>query len=240
MVTCAIIEDDIHNQTLVRSYINEYKELKLVWACNSARKAIELIGKENVELLFLDIELEEGESGLVFYKDMVQRVKPYVIVMTSHLEYAVESYNEHLEGFLYKPFNYEKFKDMVGYVLKLNKMQKKVDIIDALEIERGNYIPILKGPQIIEKVPYGEIAYLEQIQNDISIYTIYGKKYDLKRTNLINLEFDLPYALFQRISKGIMINKQNAVNILDGYVDVMGKTFKISSRFSTKNKKTKY
>lgn len=75
------------------------------------KKALEIIEQENIDVVFLDVEMPDI-NGLVLCRKMKeQEPKLNVIFVTGYSEYAVEAAQEYFSGYFLKPVSAEKIKE---------------------------------------------------------------------------------------------------------------------------------
>ena len=65
MIKCIIVEDETLAQNVLQSHLQKIDKLELVAICNNALEAREVLNKQDVDLMFLDIQLP-GMTGLNF------------------------------------------------------------------------------------------------------------------------------------------------------------------------------
>ena len=63
MATCMIVDDEPLSRDILRKYIAETGDLELVAECQDAFEAIHQLGRKQVDLLFLDINMP-GLTGI--------------------------------------------------------------------------------------------------------------------------------------------------------------------------------
>ena len=105
-IRCIAIDDEPLALKQMSSYINKTPFLELVAACQSAFEAMEILAKEQVDLLFVDINMPDL-SGLDFVKSLEQ--KPLIIFTTAYSEYALEGFKVDAIDYLLKPIGYPDF-----------------------------------------------------------------------------------------------------------------------------------
>ncbi len=146
-----IIDDDPLTREFISQYIRRTDFVKLVATCQNSLEAINFIEEnDNIDLLFLDIEMPEM-SGLELLKVLKYPIP--TILITSQKEYALESYDYGVVDYIVKPVDYvrfvkairkvqeqhwrtEKLKDSVEYVFaKVNSNLVKIFMKDILYIE---------------------------------------------------------------------------------------------------------
>ena len=106
-LNCIIIDDDEIDRLTVMSYAKRFSFLNIIGAYASAEDAIEILSEKNIDVLFLDIDLP-GESGVEFRKKASEI--PACIFITSHPEFAVESFELDTLDFIVKPIKMDRFE----------------------------------------------------------------------------------------------------------------------------------
>lgn len=76
---CLIVDDEDISRKILEKFIEQTPPLKEVASCSSAVDAIEVLGNEEVDLIFLDIEMPEM-NGI----EMIEAVKN----ASDHLRYC--------------------------------------------------------------------------------------------------------------------------------------------------------
>ncbi len=110
---CLIIEDEAPAQRILQRYIADTPHLELIGVENNALSGMVMLDREDIELLFLDINLPKL-SGLDFLRAL--RRRPKVILTTAYPEYALESYELNVVDYLLKPFSFSRFLQAIRKV----------------------------------------------------------------------------------------------------------------------------
>lgn len=118
---CIIVEDEPLSQEILESYLHDCPQLNLKAICNDALEANQILLKEQIDLLFLDINMPKM-NGIEWLKSLDQ--SPKVIFTTAYPEYAVEGFDLNALDYLLKPFSFERFLKSVNKFLSL---QDKID-----------------------------------------------------------------------------------------------------------------
>lgn len=106
MVRCLLVDDESPAIDLLKNHIKMLDDLEIVTSCYSAVEAFEVIKKEEIDLLFLDIEMPVLK-GLDFLKTLQH--PPKVIITTAYREYAIEGYDLDIIDYLLKPISFDRF-----------------------------------------------------------------------------------------------------------------------------------
>ena len=157
-INCLIIDDEPSSQVVLKKYLKDVDFLALSGVCNNAVEAMSFLTKENVDLIFLDINMPKI-SGLSFYKSL--KNPPAVVFTTAYSEHAVEAFDVSAVDYLLKPFSFERFLGAVNKVvaliqsknpekkvsetilIKADKKLHKIDVDSVFCIEAfGDYVKI--------------------------------------------------------------------------------------------------
>ena len=114
MIRCIIIEDERLAQDVIKSHLRNQAGLTLVGVYRNAPEAKEAIEKEEIDLIFLDIQLP-GMTGLNFLRSLSN--PPLVVFTTSYPEYALESYEFNVIDYLLKPISFERFSKTIDKII---------------------------------------------------------------------------------------------------------------------------
>ncbi len=110
-MTCIIIEDQPHAQSILERYIGETDTLKLMGTFGDALAARSFLNEQSVDLIFLDIHLPKL-SGI----DLLGIISPQpkIIFTTAFSEYALQGYELDAVDYLLKPFSFKRFLQAVS------------------------------------------------------------------------------------------------------------------------------
>ena len=188
MIKCLIIDDEPLARDVLVSYIEEIDYLQLVKSCKDAIEASHVLNEENVDLLFLDINMPKL-SGISFYKTLVH--KPKVIFTTAYPDHAVEGFELEAVDYLLKPFSFERF------LKAINKLQ------GSQQAPQDSFI-MLKADKRNHKIDFDKIVYFESIGDYVKVHLSDEKTLIISET-LRKLEQLLPSS-FIRVHKSFIIS----------------------------------
>ena len=124
MLKTIIVEDDHgHSVRLLNLLKNIDRPIEVLQICVSINEALEAIAKYHPELIFLDIQLEEGETGFELLKK-VDNLDFEVIFTTSHnsSENAIAAIRACALDFLSKPISLHELESAVERFLGNKKL----------------------------------------------------------------------------------------------------------------------
>ena len=196
-LNCLVVDDEPLARSLLSDYIKKIPSLSLVSACESPLQAIEILKKNQVDLLFLDIQMPEL-TGIGLLKSISQ--KPMVIFTTAYSEYALQGYELDVIDYLLKPITFERF------IKAVNKVQAFVTSSRGASTPQhiaDDFIFVKDGTKLV-KIMIHDILYVEGLKDYVTIHTKTQKVVSLQR--LKSLEEQLPHSLFVRIHNSFIVS----------------------------------
>lgn len=193
MINCIILDDEDHAIELLTLHIEQTPFLKLVGSATDPLKALKLLNDEEVDLLFLDIQMP-GMTGLEFMQMLNGRCK--VILTTAFREYALEGFEHNVVDYLLKPIIFSRF---------FKAAQRAQEQILAPGKEADDFILVkteYKGKLL--KVKINDIVYIESMRKYVRFHTREGEPVTAL-LNIGGLEERLPGDRFARIHKSFII-----------------------------------
>jgi len=107
IITAIIIDDMKLARASLKADLKEYcPEIKLIGEADSVVSGLKLLKKESPELLFLDIELEDG-IGFDIIELLGDKLESKVIFTTASNEYAIKAFQVAAVDYLLKPIDPE-------------------------------------------------------------------------------------------------------------------------------------
>ena len=207
MVRCIAIDDEPLALRHIKSYIERTEQLELVAACRSAIEAQRVLESEQVDLIFVDINMPDM-TGLEFVRTLTST--HYIVFTTAHPEYALEGFKLNAIDYLLKPFTYDEF---------MKASQKAISLVDLVERCHAAESTIAKNEAesadkefISVKADYktqlvkiADIVYLESAGEYVRLH-IEGSSTITTLFRLKNMETSLPQDLFLRVHRSYIVN----------------------------------
>ena len=213
MINCIIVDDEPLSRRVIQKYLKDLTSLNLIASCSHAFEAMEVIQKEQVDLIFLDINMPKL-SGINFAKSLSN--PPLIIFTTAYPEYAVEGFELEAVDYLLKPFSQERFLKAVNKASKILESEA-----NGRHSKEANYL-VVKADKKLYKLKSEEILYLQAYGDYVKIFTT--KKTLLTKERLSILEANLPADLFQKIHRSYIISL-DAISFLEGNQVKINETF---------------
>ncbi|TSE11416.1 LytR/AlgR family response regulator transcription factor [Aquimarina algiphila] len=215
LLKCIIADDEPIARQILENYIGQVPNLELIASCKDAFEVMELLQKQMVDILFLDINMPKL-SGLSLLKTMIDR--PEVIITTAYPEFALEGFELSVTDYLLKPFSLERFIQAVLKTQKKNTVENDVKIIsEKEELPKAIFV---KSDKRLIKIRFEDIQYIEAYGNYIKIFT---DTMVLTPNTLSDFYEKLPKENFIRIHKSFVINF-NELKLIEGNQLILNST----------------
>lgn len=226
---CVIVEDEPLAVTILEDYIREVPFLQLKAVCKNAFEALEIINRERIDLLFLDIHLPVLK-GLDFLQSISN--PPKVIITTAYHQYALESYEHGVIDYLLKPIEFNRFLKAVN---KLNLSAPKSVPAVAPVSENRPFVFCTVGKKRVKVYPE-DIYYIES-QKEYSKIVSVGKTI-LTKLNQEQLFTFLTAGNCLRVHRSFLVS----MNRIDSYsaseIEIGGFTIPIGRSYKELVQKT--
>jgi DNA-binding LytR/AlgR family response regulator len=204
---CVLVDDEPLALAVISAYISKIPSLEIVQECGNAMEAFEALHKNEVDILFLDINMPVI-SGLSFLKSL--KNPPAVILTTAYTEYAIEGYELDVVDYLVKPVSQERFVKAISKVLQRNATIAQILPVTVPEVtstakatESIKEYFFVKASGKLVKINFAEIKYVEGMKDYLKIYTL--TQTIVTHQTMKAMEEMLPSALFVRVHKSYII-----------------------------------
>lgn len=216
MINVIIVDDEPLAQDVLETYIEKIPELNLVKKCSNALEANEALKSEEIDLMFLDIQMPQL-TGTDFLKTLNN--PPLVIFTTAYPNYAIEGFELNALDYLLKPISLERFMKAVNKALEQLELQNKDSVAGSVE-ESPDFI-FVKADKKLIKIKYDEILYIEGLKDYVIIRMDRSRVITLQ--TMKSLEDKLPSNLFRRIHRSYIVSIDKINAIVGNMVEVIEK-----------------
>ena len=216
-IKCLIVDDEPLARKLIAGHVEKLPTWSIVAQCKNAVEAYEIIVKEKVDVLFLDINMPVI-TGLDFYRSL--KNPPYLVFTTAYPEYAVEGFELEAVDYLVKPITFDRFLKAAERIYdKILSKNKTDDPIIRLPVEAVDYIFIKHFSKLV-KVLFDDILYLEA-QKDFVKFVLKSEEL-LAGMTMKEAEDALPASKFLRVHRSFIVSVK-AITALFGNTIEIGK-----------------
>ena len=219
MMKCLVVDDDELSRGILEDLISDTSSLELVASCDDPIKAFNIIKESKIDLLFLDIEMPKMD-GISMLKALSPL--PQVILVTSHDEYAVESYEYDVTDFVKKPISTARFLKAV------EKANKRFNTDASLFTTKGETIFIKSDSKLVQ-INTHKIFWIEALGNYMRVITEDGK-YTILST-MKDVANKLPSDEFVRVHRSFIVRLDKIESIEDNYIVINNNQINIGKAY---------
>jgi len=205
MLKCIAIDDEPLALELLEDNISQVPYLKLVASCSNPIEAMQVLQQENVDLIFLDIQMP-GLTGLQFIKTVT--TKPMFILITAYEKYALEGYELDVVDYLVKPVSFERFVKACNKAWELHQLKTRK--------QSGAEMPayfFINADYSLVKVVFSDIMWVEGLKDYLKIHLKSTPRPLVARITMKAIEEQLPPSIFIRVQKSFIVSKEYVTSV---------------------------
>lgn len=234
-MNAVIIDDEKKGREILTGLVEKYcPGVKIIGTASSAEEGFEVIKANEPDLVFLDIEMPNGNGFSLLNR--FDEITFEIVFTTAYDNYAIQAIRHHALDYLLKPIDIDELrlavesaKNAIGRKPQVNRYSEFI-AERKLEFNGRIALPIKEG------IVYLNVSEIIRVESDGSYSTFYsgdGKKYVVSK-NIGEYEMILPAKEFFRSHKSHLINMKKVKKYLrtEGYFAEMedGSIIEISRR----------
>jgi len=217
MINAIIVDDEPLALDVLETYIESMPDITLVQKCNNAMEANEALSTNDIDLMFLDIQMPQL-TGIDFLKTLSK--PPMVIFTTAFANYAIEGFELNAIDYLLKPISLDRFMKAVNKAKEQLELTRNDGGNDAAE--EGSDFIFVKADKKLIKLRYKDILYIEGLKDYVIIKRTDGSRIVTLQT-MKSLEAKLPEQIFQRIHRSYIVQIDQIMALMGNMVEVIEK-----------------
>lgn len=164
-IHCIIVDDETMALRLMESYVSKTPFLELKRQCSNALDAMDYLGKEKIDLVFLDIQMPDL-TGMEFSRMLP--VETRVVFTTAFDAYALEGFKVDALDYLLKPFDYAEFLSAATRAREwFALLRKKPEKQQEVAVRPGKEFLFVKSEYRQLKIRLGDVLYFEGLKDYI-------------------------------------------------------------------------
>lgn len=250
MIRVVLVDDEPVAREGLRLWLASESDVEIVGEAGTPAAAIGLILRERPDLVFLDVQMPDGDGFTVLEGIGAEHV-PEVVFVTAHERHALRAFEVSALDFVLKPVREERFRAALAKarseLARGEGRDNPARLSALLDRVRGSTGP--DGVRRIERfavrsrdrfiiVPAGDVQWIGAAGNYAELHA--GPATHLVRTTLAELEAGLDPSRFARIHRGALVRLdcvREVVPATHGDYDVVlldGTVLKLSRRFSAR------
>ncbi|MBQ4838566.1 MULTISPECIES: LytR/AlgR family response regulator transcription factor [Pseudoalteromonas] len=226
-----IVDDEPLARKGLAVRLREFEEIEVIELCNSGQKAIDICQQQDIDLVFLDIQMP-GLNGFEVARILSESVKPLpaIVFVTAFDHYAVKAFEIHALDYILKPVDDNRLKQAIEKVQSYLKNQqdnahkkklasfvagitgnnceeilKKLATGDAIEDKKFPESLAVKEQGEIIRVSTATIQWIDAAGDYMCLHCADGQTHILRKT-MKELEQELDPKLFVRVHRSAIVN----------------------------------
>jgi two-component system LytT family response regulator len=210
-MNCIVVDDSLVARKALTILIDQVNFLTLKKECANPIEAFNYLNTENIDLIFLDIEMPEM-TGLEFIKNLKHR--PIIILVTSKKTYAVEAFELNVADYIVKPVTLSRF--MVAVERAKEIFDSKDKKLSGHEVD-SDYV-FVRSNSALTKIGLNDILYIQALGDYVKIFT--ANKHNLVHSTLKSMEEKLDPARFFRLHRSYLVSINHIEKIEENEVRI--------------------
>ena len=220
VVRAVIVDDERLAREKIRSMLAAHADVEIAAECANGTDAVAEIKKLKPDLVFLDVQMPDGD-GFDVIRKLRSAPLPAIIFVTAHDEYAIRAFEVEAIDYLLKPFDRKRFNEA------LRRARKRIDgetephlpdkLLSAIEhIAKphwNRFVVKIRDRMIF--VPTADIDWIEAAGKYVRLHC--GASKYLVREPISEVESRLDPADFARIHRRTIVNLRRVVEIYRGF-----------------------
>jgi DNA-binding LytR/AlgR family response regulator len=213
---CLIADDNLLDRDALEMYIGQIINLQIEAICTNGLEAAAVLKQKEIDIVFTDIDMP-GLSGLELIQSLTN--PPAFIFISSHDEYAAESYAQDVIDYIVKPVSLVKMQKAANKAMEYlelkthaaNYVSAKNDTKEISSRLGNNDHFFIKEDKDYTRIDIAGLLFIESMGNFSKLQTLESKHLTL--VSLKNMESQLPSPGFMRVHKQYVINLQHIVSV---------------------------
>lgn len=222
---CLIVDDEPIAIRVIRNHLSAFRNLHIVGECRNAMEAFDLLSRNRVDLIFLDIQMPQV-SGLDFLCNLDH--PPKIIFITAYRDYAIEAFDLDVIDYLLKPVSLPRFSKAVSrFFQRMNSFSVET-VLPSVHTTLPEYF-FLKADKKIHKLLISDLFYFESMGDYVVAHTQTGKI--ITKYRISQMEELLPPSLFLRVHRGYIVSIAKIKSILPGQIEIGSRNIPIGRHY---------
>lgn len=212
MLRCIAIDDEELALELLEDNIKKVPFLQLVATCQDAFEAIKVLETQQVDVIFLDIQMP-GLTGLQFIQSLA--VKPMIVLITAYEKYALQGFNLDVLDYLVKPVSFDRFMKACNKAKEMHELKTAKPKEAAPNNKEYFFVNV---DYKLLKIVSADVAWIEGLKDYIKIHLQSSARPIVTRMSMKAIEEELPAGDFMRVHKSYIVSKAHVTAVMKNSV----------------------
>ena len=226
-----LLDDEYLALNLLEGYLQQLMEqgrsITLVGKAKHPLKALEILGEQEVDIIFLDIQMP-NLSGVNLLRSLPK--KPVAVFTTAYDEYAVEAFDLDVVDYLVKPIAFERFLHAFNKAATAVQAKSKAFAAPSLQTvsesrTKSSFLSVVADGKLV-KIAHSDILFCEGAKEYVIVHTTQGNVMTLERMK--RMEEMLPSPDFVRVHKSFIVSSSKVKSLDGSMLNVAGQMIPVS------------
>ncbi|WP_299209909.1 LytTR family DNA-binding domain-containing protein [uncultured Dokdonia sp.] len=191
--TAILVDDEPTARDILATHLSKIEMITVVACCKNASEAFSVVSKQQIDLVFLDINMPEI-TGLMFAKAIQGNSK--VIFTTAYREYAVDGFELQAVDYLLKPISLERLMKAVHKFIEEQSV--------SVQQQETYDFTFFRCDRKMVKIAFDELLYTESYGDYIKLHT--SQETCITRETTTTVIDKLPEQQFIRTHRSFIVN----------------------------------
>ena len=223
-ISCIIVDDEPMAREILENHLKRIDSIHIVGSCKNAIEAFNLLNSENIDLIFLDINMPEI-SGLSFAKSINKKIK--IIFTTAYREYALDGFDLKAVDYLLKPISFERLYQSI-HKYKNENMIFRQEVSTDISNENADFFFVRSDRKMI-KIDFSELDFIESLADYVKIHS--NDKMIITRETISSIEAKLPKKDFLRVHRSYIVSINKIESFTNEFIEIRNKAIPISRSY---------
>ena len=216
-----IVDDNIIARTTMKQLVSQVHDVVLAAECADAIEAYNLLQKQQIDLILLDIEMP-GMTGLELTNNLGIK-RPLIIFTTSKKQYAAEAFKLNVADYLVKPIGLARFLQAIDKARELLE-----SAAGSFELNLEEFV-FIRDSNIVRRLKIDDILYAEAMGDYVKLYT--PQKFYAIHSTFKSVEDRLSTSKFIKVHRSYMVALNKIDTIQDGALIINGKPIPVADAY---------
>jgi len=215
-VRVLIVDDEALARRRLRALLASEPRVEVVGEADSGTTAVRLLREQEVDLVFLDIQMP-GLDGFGVVRAIEAAAMPLVVFVTAYDEYAVSAFDVSAVDYVLKPVIESRFRTAIARAIERLE-QPRGDVTAAVMAALDRLSPTSQPKRIpirtengVTFVPVADLDWAEVDGNVIRLHV--GRETHVIRETMAEFEQRVPANTFLRIHRSRLVNVERVCEV---------------------------
>lgn len=195
MISCIVVDDEHMALERLTREIEKRPGWQIVSCCNEYEEAKQALLEHEPDVCFMDINIIAG-SGMELAKALSNLIPTSWIFSTAYSEFAVDAFDINAFGYLLKPYENDKLKQL------MQRFEKHISREKRHETKTSKLA--IKSIGEVKIVDINDILWIKGASNYLELY--FADRMLLHRETLTSIENKLSKSKFFRVHRSAIVN----------------------------------